>query len=204
MIAQLTGTVVAAGATWFVIDVAGVGYRANTIAGTAATLRIGDRMTVHTSLVVREDSLTMWGFGTPEERDAFELMQTASGVGPKVAAAMLSVFSPGELRRVISAEDVRRLTTVPGIGPKGAQKIILELKDKVLLLADAGSDGDAPQPAGAEQLWRGQLVEGLEGLGWSTKEAEKACDAVAPLAEEDPGIGIGKLMRAALSTLAKR
>lgn len=203
MIAQLTGTVVAAGATWFVIDVAGVGYRANTIAGTAATLRIGGTMTVHTSLVVREDSLTMWGFGTPEERDGFELMQTASGVGPKVAAAMLSVFSPGELRRVISTEDVRRLTTVPGIGPKGAQKIILELKDKVLLLADPAGDG-APRAVTVEQQWRGQLVEGLEGLGWSTKEAEKACDAVAPLAEDDPGIGIAKLMRAALSTLAKR
>lgn len=203
MIAQLTGTVVTAGATSFIIDVGGVGYRALTNANTAAGLRVGERTLVHTSLVVREDSLTLWGFASAEERDAFELVQTASGVGPKVASALLSVFSPSELRRVISTEDVRRLTTVPGIGPKGAQRIIIELKDKVLVLADPEGD-EAPAPSGADERWRQQVAEGLEGLGWSTKEAEKACDAVAHLVEEDPDIGIAKLMRAALGTLAKR
>lgn len=201
MISQLTGTVVSAGATWFVIDVRDVGYRAHTNANTAAALRVGEETTVHTSLVVREDSLTMWGFGTPQERDAFELMQTASGVGPKVASAMLSVFSPGELRSVIHSEDVRRLTTVPGIGPKGAQKIILELKDKVLALTDP--DGTAPEPQ-ADDAWRRQVAEGLVGLGWSAKEADKACDGVAHLVEADPDVPIATLMRAALSTLAKR
>lgn len=201
MISQLTGAVVAAGATWFVIEVQGVGYRAHTNANTAAALRIGETTTVFTSLVVREDSLTMWGFGTSQERDAFELMQTASGVGPKVASAMLSVFSPGELRTVIHSEDARRLTTVPGIGPKGAAKIFLELKDKVLVLTDP--DGHTPAPV-ADDAWRRQVTEGLEGLGWSTKEADKACDGVAHLVEADPDIPIARLMRAALGTLAKR
>lgn len=202
MIAQLTGQVTYAGATSFIIEVSGVGFRANTNANTAATLRVGEVQTVHTSLVVREDSLTMWGFATPAERDAFELVQTASGVGPKVAAAMLSVFNPGELRQVIASEDTRRLTSVPGIGPKGAQKIILELKDKVLLL----SDDDAPAPVRVDDdaLWKKQVTEGLEGLGWSSKEAQSACDHVAPLVEEDPNIPIATLMRAALSRLAKR
>ena len=202
MIAQLTGQVTYAGATSFIIEVSGVGFRANTNANTAASLRVGEVQTVHTSLVVREDSLTMWGFATPAERDAFELVQTASGVGPKVAAAMLSVFNPGELRQVISSEDVKRLTSVPGIGPKGAQKIILELKDKVLLL----SDDDAPAPVRVDDdaLWKQQVTEGLEGLGWSSKEAQSACDHVAPLVEEDPNVPIATLMRAALSRLAKR
>lgn len=202
MIAQLTGTIDAAGATWFIIDVHGVGFRANTNANTAAALRVGEQATVYTSMVVREDSLTLWGFATPQEREAFELAQTASGVGPKVAAAMLSVFSPGELRTVIQAEDVRRLTSVPGIGPKGAQKIILELKDKVLVLGEETEPAPAAAPVG--EPWRQQVHQGLEGLGWSAKEAEKACDHVAPLVADDPDIQIGKLMRAALSALAKR
>lgn len=202
MIAQLTGQVTYAGATSFIIEVSGVGFRANTNANTAASLRVGEVQTVHTSLVVREDSLTMWGFATPAERDSFELVQTASGVGPKVAAAMLSVFNPGELRQVIASEDVKRLTSVPGIGPKGAQKIILELKDKVLLLSD--DDAPAPVLVNNDALWKKQVTEGLEGLGWSSKEAQSACDHVAPLVEEDPNVPIATLMRAALSRLAKR
>lgn len=203
MIAQLTGTIIAAGATWGVVEVSGVGFRFDTNANTASGLRIGGESTVHTSLVVREDSLTLWGFETPTERDAFELVQTAQGVGPKVASAMLNVFDPGELQKVISREDVKRLTSVPGIGPKGAQKIIIELKDKILIL---GADGSPkrPAPATANDEWRVQVAAGLESLGWSSKDAERACDSVAHLADDDPDIGIAKLMRAALSTLAKR
>ncbi len=203
MIAQLTGIIIAAGATWGVVEVSGVGFRFDTNANTASGLRIGGESTVHTSLVVREDSLTLWGFETPTERDAFELVQTAQGVGPKVASAMLNVFDPGELQQVISREDVKRLTSVPGIGPKGAQKIIIELKDKILILgADDLTEKSAPATANDE--WRVQVAAGLESLGWSSKDAERACDSVAHLADEDPDIGIAKLMRAALSTLAKR
>lgn len=203
MIAQLTGTIIAAGATWGVVEVSGVGFRFDTNANTASGLRLGGESTVHTSLVVREDSLTLWGFETPTERDAFELVQTAQGVGPKVASAMLNVFDPGELQQVISREDVKRLTSVPGIGPKGAQKIIIELKDKILILGADGSP-ERSAPASANDEWRVQVAAGLESLGWSSKDAERACDSVAHLADDDPDIGIAKLMRAALSTLAKR
>lgn len=203
MIAQLTGTVLTAGATWIVVDVHGVGLRAHTNAATAASVRIGQETTLHTSMVVREDSITLWGFATAAEREAFELVQTASGVGPKVAGAMLNVLTPAELRTAISTEDVRRLTTCPGIGPKGAQKIIIELKEKILTLGESGDPQPSPAPV-ADAKWRVQVTEGLEGLGWSSKEADRACDAIAHLVDEDPDIQLGQLMRAALGTLAKR
>ncbi|MDO5735626.1 MAG: Holliday junction branch migration protein RuvA [Propionibacteriaceae bacterium] len=202
MIQQLRGTVIEAGATTFTIDVGGVGFKALTTPATAAGLRLGEPATVHTSLVVREDSMTLFGFDDPSERDAFELVQTASGVGPKLAVAIVSVLSPSELRRAISSEDLARLCSVPGIGRKGAQKLVIELKDKVLLLA-ASEDAPRPVTTGDEQ-WREQVSEGLLGLGWSARDAAAACDNVAHLVKEQPGIAIGQLMRSALNSLAKR
>lgn len=204
MISQLTGTIVSAGATWFVIDVQGVGYHATTTPAAAAALRPGEAATVHTSLVLRQDSLSLFAFLNADERHAFELVQTASGVGPKLAVAVVSVLGAAELRRAVLAEDLNRLCTVPGIGRKGAQKLVLELKDKVLLLAveDEPQASVAPQPD--PELWRSQVVDGLQSLGWSARDAGAACDAVAHLVEEDPGVGVGVLMRAALNTLARR
>lgn len=205
MIAQLTGTVVHAGATSFVIEVAGVGYLAHTTPTTAASLRPGEEALVHTSMVVRQDSLTLYGFASSAERDAFELVQTASGVGPRLAAAMVSVLSPSEIRRAVASEDLGRLCAVPGIGRKGAQKIVIELKDKVLALP--GEDDDATTVASvraAGEVWRDQVSEGLQGLGWSARDAAAACDNVAHLVEEDPGLPIGSLMRSALNSLARR
>lgn len=202
MIQQLRGTVIEAGATTFTIDVGGVGFKALTTPATAAGLRLNEAVTVHTSLVVREDSMTLYGFDGPAERDAFELVQTASGVGPKLAAAIVSVLSPSEIRRAISTEDLARLCSVPGIGRKGAQKLVIELKDKVLLLAeDKDSAREAPA---AGEVWREQVSEGLQGLGWSAKDAAAACDNVAHLAKESPDVSIGTLMRLALNSLAKR
>lgn len=202
MIALLTGTVVTAGATFGVLDVGGVGFRVLTTPQTAAGLRVGERATLHTTLVVREDSMTLFAFGEEGERQAFELAQTASGVGPKLALAIVSVLTPGELRRAVLTEDVKRLCAVPGIGLKGAQKLVIELKDKVMVLADAPA-GDAPGPADRD-AWRAQVSEGLQGLGWSSRDAEAACDNVAHLVESDPGIGVAKLLRAALNSLARR
>ncbi|MHA6511767.1 Holliday junction branch migration protein RuvA [Tessaracoccus sp. Z1128] len=202
MIAQLTGTVVTAGATAGVIDVGGVGYRVLTTPQTAAGLRPGERTTLHTTLVVREDSMTLFGFGDEGEREAFELAQTATGVGPKLALAIVSVLTPGELRRAVLTEDIKRLCAVPGIGHKGAQKLIIELKDKVLLLADAPV-GDGPAPVDGD-AWRAQVSDGLQGLGWSARDAAAACDNVAHLVEEDPSVGVAKLLRAALNSLARR
>lgn len=202
MIAQLTGTVVTAGATSGVLDVGGVGYRVLTTPQTAAGLRPGERCTLHTTLVVREDSMTLFGFGDEGEREAFELAQTASGVGPKLALAIVSVLTPGELRRAVLAEDLKRLCSVPGIGLKGAQKLVIELKDKVLTLTDSPSDG-GPAPVDGD-AWRAQVSDGLQGLGWSARDADAACDNVAHLVEADPGIGMAKLLRAALNSLARR
>lgn len=196
MIARLTGTVAAAGATWILLDLSGFGVKALCTPATAAGVRVGQETTVHTSLVVREDSLTLYAFADAEERDCFELVQTASGIGPRIAQAVVSVLSPADLRAAIAGENVRALTRVPGVGVKGAQRMILELKDKVAGLA-------VPSLATTSEVaWRDQVRGGLEGLGWSTRDAEAACDKVAPLAT-DPNASIAVLMRAALRTLAK-
>ena len=202
MIAQLTGTVTSVGGTWVVLDLAGFGVRALCTPATVASVRVGQPTTLHTSLVVREDSLTLYGFTEADERDAFDLVQTASGIGPKIAQATVSVLPPDELRMAISQGNVAALTRVPGIGPKGAQKMIIELKDKVNALGAlpnlAGGVRDLP----ADE-WREQVASGLESHGWRTKDAHAAVGRVAHLREQDAAIGIGELMRAALKSLAR-
>lgn len=195
MIAQLHGTVAAVGATWVVVDVAGFGMRALCTPVTASAQRLGNETTLYTSLVVREDSLTLYGFAGADERDSFELVQTASGIGPKIALAVLATLGPDDLRTAIAGGNVAALTRVPGIGAKGAQRLILELKDKVGQLAVAGQQGTLASS------WRDQVKSGLEGLGWSTRDAESACDRVAGLAETETSVAV--LMRAALQSLAK-
>ena len=135
-------------------------------------------------MIVREESLTLFGFIDEDEKSVFEMLLTASGVGPKLAQAMLAVHSPDELRRAVTTEDVKTLTTVPGIGQKGAQRIILELKDRIG--APVGSAPARTAPAAAAEPWRDQVHAGLVGLGWSAKEAEKAVEAVAPEAGARP------------------
>ncbi len=130
-------------------------------------------------MVVREESLTLFGFLDDDEKSVFELLQTASGVGPKLAQAMLAVHTPDELRRAVTTEDVKTLTAVPGIGQKGAQRIILELKDRIGPPTGGAAQRASPRGRG-EPAWRGQVRAGLVGLGWSAKEADKAIDAVAP------------------------
>lgn len=203
MIDRLTGTVTAVGGTWVVLDLSGFGVRALCTPATVAAVRVGESATLHTSLVVREDSLTLYGFSDADERDAFELVQSASGIGPKIAQAVVSVLPPDDLRAAISQGDIAALTRVPGIGPKGAQKMVIELKDKVNALGAipnlGGSRPSLPQPGD----WREQVASGLESLGWGSKDAAAAVDRVAHLREADETIGIGELMRAALRSLAK-
>lgn len=205
MIAQLTGTVAAVGGTWVLVDLSGFGVRALCTPATAASVRVGERTTLATSLVVREDSLTLYGFADADERDAFELVQTASGIGPKIAQAVVSVLPPDELRTAITSEDLVSLTRVPGIGLKGAQRLVIELRDKVHTLGSGTSVGTAaaPAPQAGEPAWREQVSSGLESLGWSARDAAAACDRVAPLVDDDPDLGIGDLMRAALRALAR-
>jgi Holliday junction DNA helicase RuvA len=198
MIAFVRGQVAAVGLTSAVVEVGGVGFEVLCTPNTLATLRPGQPATLPTSLVVREDSLTLFGFLDEDERSTFELVQTASGVGPKLAQAILAVLGPEDLRLAITSEDVKTLTRVPGIGQKGAQRIILELKDRIG--APTGGHAGAP-PAAAAPDWRGQVQQGLVGLGWSTKEADKAVAAVADEAGDDPDVGA--LLRSALRMLSR-
>ena len=197
MIAFVRGEVAAVTLSSAVLEVGGVGLELMCTPGTLATLRVGRPATLPTSMVVREDSLTIFGFLDEDEKQVFEIVQTASGVGPKVAQAIVAVMSPDDVRRAITTEDVKALTRVPGIGQKGAQRIILELKDRI-----GPVRGGRPATAAAVVApWRDQVHQGLVGLGWSAKESEKAVEAVAPEAGDRPDVGA--LLRAALRTLSR-
>ncbi len=205
MIAFVSGTVAGVTLSSVVVEVGGVGLELQCTPGTIATLRAGERATLPTSMIVREESLTLFGFLDDDEKSVFELLQTASGVGPKLAQAMLAVHSPDELRRAVTSEDVKTLTTVPGIGQKGAQRIILELKDRIG--APTGTPGRPAAAPAAEEAWRTQVHAGLVGLGWSAKEADKALDTVAPEADAARSAGgepqVATLLRSALRTLSR-
>ncbi|CAN5848336.1 Holliday junction branch migration protein RuvA [soil metagenome] len=209
MIASVRGRVVALTPSTAVIEVGGVGMQVQCAPGTLAELRLDQEATVATSLVVREDSLTLFGFADDDERAVFELLQTASGVGPKLAQAMLAVHPPDQLRQAVAAEDLASLTLVPGIGRKGAQRIVLELKDRLGAPARTAPTGTARGVAGgapAAAGWREQVHSGLVGLGWQTREAESAVDAVSELADEQSAAGgtdIAVLLRAALRALSR-
>ena len=151
MISHLDGRVSAIAPEGAVIEVGGVGLLVQCTPGTLATLRPGERARVATSLVVREDALTLFGFAADDERDVFELLQTASGVGPRLALAMLAVFTPDALRRAVAAEDVTALTRVPGIGRKGAQRIVLELAGRLGPPGMAGGQAQQGRLAAAGQ-----------------------------------------------------
>ena len=197
MIAFVRGKVAALSLSSAVLEVGGVGLELMCTPGTLAGLRTGSEATLPTSMVVREDSLTLFGFADEDEKAIFELVQTASGVGPKLAQAIVAVLSPDGLRSAIAAEDVKTLTKVPGIGQKGAQRIILELKDRIGAPVGTGQ----PAPAVVGEPWRDQVLQALVGLGYSSKDADKAVEAVAGEAGGVPDVGA--LLRAALRSLSK-
>jgi holliday junction DNA helicase RuvA len=199
MIAHLDGTVAAVAPDSAVIDVGGVGMLVQCTPGTLARLRTGERARVATSLVVREDSLSLFGFATDDERTTFELLQTASGVGPRLALAMLAVFTPDALRRAVAAEDLTALTTVPGIGRKGAQRIVLELSGR--LGAPVGEVSAAPRAAGAAS-WHDQVRAGLVALGWQAREADQAITLIEP--ELNGEVDVSAALRAALRVLGRQ
>jgi Holliday junction DNA helicase RuvA len=198
MISQLTGTVVGLGGNWAIVSVGGWGLKVWCSPQTAIGLRHDAQTTLQTSFIVREDAMTLYGFSDAGERDLFEILLSVSGVGPKLALAVVSVMTPPEVSTAVAAGDVKALTKVPGIGPKVAQRLLLELKDKVPAIAVATA-----APAAAPPAWREQVRDGLMGLGWSQKEAENACDQVAEQADDSTAT-IAQLMRAALQRLAKK
>ncbi|MCX4573756.1 Holliday junction branch migration protein RuvA [Streptomyces sp. NBC_01571] len=198
MIAFVSGPVAALAPDSAVVEVGGIGIAVQCTPGTLATLRMGQPARLATSLVVREDSLTLYGFADDDERGTFVLLQTASGVGPRLAQAMLAVHTPDALRRAVATGDEKALTAVPGIGKRGAQKLLLELKDRLGEPLGTSTGIGAPVSTG----WREQLHAALIGLGYATREADEAVSAVAPQAEAEEGTPqVGRLLKAALQTL---
>ncbi len=170
MISHLSGSILDVRLNQLVIDVAGIGYQVTVAPELAADSRVGQSISLHTSLVVREDSWTLFGFSNADAKNLFEQLQSVTGIGPKVASALLAVYQPEELRSAIAAQDNAALERVPGIGKKVASRIILELKDKF--------GGGYRSKSSLSGPWRAQVIGALTGLGYSAKEAESALDDV--------------------------
>jgi Holliday junction DNA helicase RuvA len=202
MIASVRGTVTAVTLDHAVIEVGGIGLAVRTTPSTLAGLRRGEQARLATTLVVREDSLTLFGFASDEAKELFELVQSVSGVGPKIALALIAVLEPDELRRALASGDYATLTRAPGIGRKGAERLVLELRDKVGIVATASGSSTGHLAAAA---WRPKLSEALVGLGFTLKQAD---DAITTLAtdSEDPAVAdgdVGLLLRRALGLLGR-
>ncbi|HET8969658.1 MAG TPA: Holliday junction branch migration protein RuvA [Candidatus Nanopelagicales bacterium] len=198
MISFVSGAVAAVGPDTAVLEVGGVGLELVCTPATLAGLRVGEPARLAAALVVREDSLTLFGFAGDDERAVFEILQTVAGVGPRLAQAALAVHRPDDLRRAVATEDLATLTKVPGIGRKGAQRMVLELKERLGPPVGSASS-PAPPTAGAGGGWAGQVHAGLVALGWSARDADTAVDAVRHQAIEAQDVPA--LLRAALQAL---
>ncbi|ORA10114.1 Holliday junction branch migration protein RuvA [Mycobacterium asiaticum] len=195
MIASVRGEVLAVALDHAVIEAAGVGYRINATPSTLATLRQGSEARLITAMIVREDSMTLYGFCDTETRDLFQTLLSVSGVGPRLAMATLAVYDATALRQALADGDVTALTRVPGIGKRGADRMILELRDKIGAVAASGG-GSAVNGHAV----RGPVVEALVGLGFAVKQAEEATDKVLA---EDREASTSTALRSALSLLGK-
>lgn len=194
MISSVRGEVLDIALDHVVIEAAGVGYKVMATPATLATLRRGTEARLITAMIVREDSQTLYGFADGEARDLFSTLLGVSGVGPKIALATLAVYDAVALRQALADGDVAALTRVPGIGKRGAERIVLELRDKI----GASPSGVA---AAAGHAVRGPVIEALVGLGFPAKQAEEACDKVLA---DDPEASTSSALRAALSMLGKK
>jgi Holliday junction DNA helicase RuvA len=200
MISSVRGEVLSIGLDHVVIEVGGVGLAVQATPSTLATLRRGAEVRLHTSLIVREDSLTLFGFADADARELFGLLLTVSGIGPRIAMATLAVLDPDKLRIALVEGNITVLTQVPGIGRKGAERLTLELRDKVTAVPGAGDGIVAATGTGAI---RAEVVEALAGLGFPAKQAELAVDQVLA-AEETTTVSTPKVLRAALATLGRK
>ena len=213
MIASVSGRVAAVGPDGAVVEVGGIGLAVQCTPGTIARLQVGETARLSTSLIVREDSLTLYGFADDDERSLFELLQTANGVGPRLAQAVLAIHPPREVRRAVSMGDLKALMQVPGIGKKGAERLVLELRDRLgVTTTDTQLDGGGALPAGLGPItpvapWRDQLAAAIVQLGWSSREAETALATLDPVAEEQQtsagAVDVAVLLRQALQLLGR-
>jgi Holliday junction DNA helicase RuvA len=201
VIASVRGTVAAVAPDSAVVEVGGVGLLVHCTPATIAGLRVGESASLATSMVVREDALTLYGFVDAEERSVFELLQTASGVGPRLAQAVLAVHDPDAVRRAVATDDLTALMLVPGIGKKGAQRLVLELKDR--LGPPTGSASAVPSAVRVGPPEPLDQVRGaLQGLGYSAREADDAVNAV--IAVDDAPTDVAAILKAALRALDRR
>lgn len=198
MIASVRGEVLSVELDHAVVEVGGVGLAVHAVPATLATLRRGDHARLATSLVVREDSLTLYGFADGAARELFVLLQTVSGVGPRLALAMLAVLEPDTLRTALAEGDLTVLTRVPGIGRKGAERLVVELRDKVGVRAPAAS---GPAASGASAV-RTQVTEALAGLGFPARQAEQAVETVLAEADQET-TDTSQVLRSALTRLGR-
>ena len=200
MIEFVRGTVGRRAEGHVVIDVGGIGIRVEAAPATVASMAVGEVREVPTSLVVREDSWTLYGFSDADEREVFEIVQTVSGIGPRTAQALVANLTADGLRTAVLRQDAVTVMTVPGIGRKGAQRILLELADRIG--PPKGAVGaDTPPVAASEAMWHTDVIQGLVGLGWSQREAEGAVAAVSD--QVDPDAEVGVVLKAALRELRR-
>jgi len=189
VIAFVKGTLTDISALGAVVDVGGVGMNLLTSANALKGKKVGDQVQVPTVMVVREDHMTLYGFADANEKDMFLLLQTISGVGPRMALNLISVMGEQKLSSAIANSDIGSLTAVPGIGKKGAQRLILELSDKI-----------ASPKNSAITSWRESLITALVGLGWNRKDASSAAEQV-PTPENEADLSDS--LRTALKLLSK-
>lgn len=204
MIDSLHGEVLSIGLDHAVIECSGVGYRFLATPATLGRLTRGEKSRVMTSMVVKDDGITLYGFTDPESREMFHTLQTVSGLGPKLALAALSVFGPGELSAHIASGDAKSIQAIPGVGKKMAERIALELKDKVEAFIPAADQSAPSAPSGggrAVSLASEQVVEALVGLGFQERTARPVVEA---LVEAAPDESSSVLLRQALSQLGKK
>ena len=198
MIASVRGRVAARPPARAVIEVGGVGLQVQCAPGVLAGLRTGQEARLATSMIVREDSLTLYGFADDNEKQLFELLQTASGVGPRLAQAVLAVHTPDAVRRAIAGGDLAALTRVPGIGKKGAEKMVVELRDRI----GPVPIGDGAPGGVLNGAWQDQVRQGVLALGWSAVQAEQAVAALAETIDgEAPPVPV--LLRQAIRLLGR-
>lgn len=203
MISSVRGTVCSVGLDHAVIEVGGVGLAIKAAPSTLATLRVGEEAGLATALVVREDSLTLYGFSDVAARELFGLLQTVSGIGPRLALAMLAVLEPDQLRNALADGNIAILTQVPGIGRKGAERLVVELRDKVGVLTSPQQASVAGTERAASAV-RGSVVEALVGLGFPIKQAEQAVDGVLAANGTDDISDMSTVLRRALTTLGSK
>jgi Holliday junction DNA helicase RuvA len=201
MIASVSGKVAAVGPDVAIVEIGGIGLALSCTPSTLAGLRVGESAELSTALVVRETELTLYGFVDADEREVFEALQTAAGVGPRLAQAVLAVHRPDDVRRAVATEDLNALCKVPGIGKKGAARIVLDLKDRLGPPSGSGVSGTVISlPSARVPAWEDQLRGALAGLGYSGREVDDALAAVAVQAAEGER-SVQVLLRSALTAL---